>query len=241
MTSTQYDETIFSPLMIHGISVPISKSDVSPIIWESIVSGQYEAKEVRSVRTLLRPGDRVLELGSGLGIITTVMAQTPDVQIWSFDANPHVINLARKTAEVNGVQNTKFEHGLLTASETTDHTFYIRQDFWMSSLLENQGPYETTISITSSNIDEFISEKAVNVLVMDIEGAERELLSAACLNGVDRVFLELHDHLYGLAGVRNIFVAMDKLGFSYDPRGSVGPCVLFQRDDGQIRSYFNSE
>ena len=84
---------------------------------------------------------------------------------------------------------------------------------------------------------DFIAAQSVNVLVMDVEGAERQILGAAALEGVDRVFLELHDHLYGLSGVREIFASMDRLGFSYDPRQSSGPCVLFLRDDGQIRPY----
>lgn len=237
MTFVQHSNATNVPLMLHGLRVPISEVDVSPIIWRALQSGEYEAKEALGVRNLLDPGDRVLELGSGLGIITTIMAQTPNVQIWSFDANPHMVALARRVAKANGIENTSFEHGLLSAGKPEKHVFYIRHDFWMSSLLKHQGPYERTILIESSNLDDFIAAHSVNVLVMDIEGAERELLSAARLDGVDRVFLELHDHLYGLAGVRNIFMAMDRRGFSYDPRASSGPCVMFQRDDGQIRSY----
>lgn len=224
-------------LMIHGIVVPITKEDVSPVIWNAILSGEYEAKEARHVRTLLRSGDRVLELGAGIGVITSLMAQTPGVHIHSFDANPHVLGIARKVLAANDVRNVVLQHGLLTAGEGEDHIFYLRRDFWMSSMLKEQGPYQSTIPLRSSNIDAFLAENSINVLVMDIEGAERDLLSQARLDGVDRVFLELHDHLYGLTGVRKIFAAMDRLGFSYDPRASSGPCVLFLRDDGRLRPY----
>ncbi len=67
---------------------------------------------------------------------------------------------------------------------------------------------------------------------MDIEGAERDLLRDAKLKGVERIFVELHDHLYGLSGVRDITQALAEKGFAYDPRGSRGPCVLFAKDDG---------
>ncbi|MTH79200.1 FkbM family methyltransferase [Paracoccus aestuariivivens] len=224
-------------LRLHGIRVPITQNDVSPVIWQALKSGSYEAKEARQVRRLLRSGDRVLELGSGIGVITTIMALTPDVTIWSFDANPHTIELAKRVACANDVRNATFSHGLLTAGTRESYQFYIRSDFWMSSMIESQGPYEDRISITSQNIDSFIDEHAINVLVMDIEGGERHLLGHAKLNGVDRVFLELHDHLYGLAGVRDIFDAMSERGFAYDPRNSSGPCVLFTRDDGIPRVY----
>lgn len=236
ITSGSYSEEN-TPLLLHGLQMPISEKDVSPIIWKAIQSGEYEAKEAHSVIRILRAGDRIVELGSGLGVITSIMARIPDVSIWSFDANPDLITLARRVADANGVKNAIFEHRLLSAGPPSEHVFFIRRDFWMSSLLEQQGPYESKILIESSNLDNFIESHSVNVLVMDIEGAERDLLSLACLNGIDRVFLELHDHLYGLSGVRCIFASMDRLGFSYDPRGSIGACVLFTRDNGQARLY----
>lgn len=225
------------PLLLHGLQMPISENEVSPIIWKSIQAGEYESKEAHSVIRILRAGDRIVELGSGLGVITSIMARTPNVSIWSFDANPDLISLARRVANANDITNATFEHRLLSAGPPSEHVFFIRKDFWMSSLLEEQGPYEHKISIESSNLDKFIEENYINVLVMDIEGAEHDLLSLACLKGIDRVFLELHDHLYGLSGVRCIFASMDRLGFSYDPRGSIGPCVLFTRDDGEPRFY----
>lgn len=225
------------PLVLHGLQVPILETDVSPTIWNAIQAGNYEAKEASSIVRVLRPGDRIIELGSGLGIITCIMARIPDVLIWSFDANPHLISLARRVASRNNVKNAIFKHQLLSSGPSGDYIFFIRKDFWMSSLLEEQGPYEYEIKIRSHNIDDFIEKHSANVLVMDIEGAELELLSSAKLNGVDRVFLEVHDHLYGLNGIRHIFSSMDRLGFSYDPRGSVGPCVLFTRDEGKARIY----
>lgn len=229
--------TTAQELTIHGIDLPLTAEDVSPVIWQSLITGSYEAKEARQARRLLRAGDRVLELGSGIGVITAVMAKTEGVTIWSYDANPHTVALARRVAAANGIKNVTFNHGLMTAGQPETHSFYIRRDFWMSSMLETQGPYEDVISLPSQNIDDFLVRNRVNVLVMDIEGAERELLGSAALDGVERIFLELHDHLYGLAGVHDIFRTMTERGFIYDPRNSSGPCVLFTRDDGVVRSY----
>lgn len=100
----------------------------------------------------------------------------------------------------------------------------------MSSLLEAQGPYYNIVTVTSANIDEFILQHQIDVVVMDIEGAERDLVHAE-LPGVKRIFLELHDHLYGLTGIREIMSALAARGFAYDPRGSSGPCVLLSRGD----------
>ena len=42
----------------------------------------------------------------------------------------------------------------------------------MSSIIEHQGPYDETLTITSANIDQFVSQHRIDVIVMDIEGAE---------------------------------------------------------------------
>ncbi|WP_296100888.1 FkbM family methyltransferase [uncultured Agrobacterium sp.] len=216
---------------VHGVLLPLSPDEVSPIIWQALKDGSYEAKEARSVARAIRDGDRVLELGSGIGVITSVIARIPGVSVWAFEANPSTARLAERVLEANCANNVRFSQGLLTAGEPESHTFYVRRDLWMSSMDENQGPYEHRIEIGSENIDEFIDHHCINVLVMDIEGAERDLLSDATLAGVERIFVELHDHLYGLSGVRDITQALALKGFAYDPRGSRGPCVLFTKDD----------
>ncbi|MEL4377750.1 FkbM family methyltransferase [Brucella cytisi] len=223
-------------LKVHGINVPIASDEVSPVIWQALMSGSYEAKEARSIFKAVKPGDRVLELGSGIGIITSIIAKIADVSVWAFEANPSTAALAQRVIDANGINNVVLSQGILTAGEPRSFRFYVRRDLWMSSMDENQGPYEHAMELSSTNIDEFIARHGINVLVMDIEGAEHHLLQNADLMGVERIFLELHDHLYGLAGIRDMMHALAAKGYAYDPRGSQGPCVLFAKDDG-VREY----
>ncbi len=218
-------------LDVHGVALPLSSDEVSPVIWQALTDGSYEAKEARSVLKAIKPGDRVLELGSGIGIITSIIAGIDDVKVWAFEANPSTAALAERVLQANCRGNVVFSQGLLTADAPSTYPFYVRKDLWMSSMDENQGPYEQRIEISSENIDAFIASHGITALVMDIEGAERDLLGRADLAGVERIFVELHDHLYGLAGVRDIMHALTAKGYAYDPRGSRGPCVLFSRDD----------
>ena len=55
------------------------------------------------------------------------------------------------------------------------------------------------------------------------------LFQGADLSGVDRIFLEMHDHVTGLSGVRGLFATLAGHGFVYDPRHSLGSVVLFQK------------
>lgn len=217
-------------VLVHGLRVPVDREEVSPTIWSALVEGSYEAKEARWAPKAARAGDRILELGAGIGVITTLLASVPDVTVWAFEADPASADLARRVLKANGRSNVELHQGLLTAGEPREFAFYRRRDLWMSSLVEHQGSYDDVIRLVSQDIDAFVRRHAISLLVMDIEGAELELLSRAELPGVERIFCELHDHLYGLEGIQEITVQLARKGWAYDPRGSRGPCVLFNRD-----------
>ncbi|MGN8019589.1 FkbM family methyltransferase [Phyllobacterium sp. 22229] len=217
--------------VVHGVTIPIDSQEVSPTIWAALTKGDYEAREVHLVTHAVQPNDRVLELGTGLGVVTSIMARVEGTYIWSFDANPSTAHLAARVIEANGHENVELTTGVLTAGTPKRFKFYIRRDLWMSSVYEHQGPYESTLDVISGDIDQFVAKHAINVVVMDIEGAEHGLLIDAALPGVERVFVELHDHLYGLIGVREIMAALAAKGFAYDPRASSGACLVFTRSE----------
>jgi FkbM family methyltransferase len=220
-------------LDVHGIRVPIQPDEVSPEIWSALQSGRYEANEAQKVRRVIQPNDMVLELGTGLGVVTSIIASVDGVRVWSFEPDPTTLQLAQRVVDANCDDNVMLTNGILAAGPPKKVEFFQRRDFWMSSRFAKQGPYERVIDVTSCDIDEFIREHGINALVMDIEGSELELVQKARLPGIERIFLELHDHLYGLAGVRAISEALGDKGLIYDPRGSSGPCVLFSVDDGE--------
>ncbi|MBD7991749.1 FkbM family methyltransferase [Ochrobactrum sp. Sa2BUA5] len=218
-------------LRVHGVKVGIAQQEVSDVIWQALHQGSYEAKEAKWVFKAIRRNDRVLELGAGLGIVSSLIASITGVRLWAFEANPHTCRLARRVIDENHHTNIVLNQGILSAGDAQTFDFYVREDLWMSSTDINQGPFNTVLQIVSADIDDFIVTHKINVLVMDIEGAERDLLENAQLAGVERIFLEFHDHLYGLDGIRAITLALAAKGFAYDPRGSCGACVLFAKDD----------
>ena len=65
--------------------------------------------------------------------------------------------------------------------------------------------------------------------IIDIAQGRHERYPATDLAEVDRIFLELHDHVTGLSGVARLFATLADQGFVYDPRHSTGSVVLFQK------------
>lgn len=62
-----YDEIIIT----NGIKLPFIPHIITPKIEKPIRNNRYEKGELKRLRATIRSGDRVLELGSGIGVIST--------------------------------------------------------------------------------------------------------------------------------------------------------------------------
>ena len=195
-----------------------------------MLSGRFEAEEARELPNIIKDGDVVLELGAGIGFISTLLDRDDRVRkVIAVEANPGLLPYMEHLHARNSVTKVHRKHAVLTNEDATSATFYLRRDFWMGSLAEGPNPYQRTIEVPTESLDAVIRDNGVTLIVCDVEGAECHLFEDVDLTGVDRVYLELHDHVTGLSGVKSLMDAMSHHGFTIDPRHSINSIVLFRR------------
>ena len=217
-------------LETQGIKVPFVPSVISERMAEVIRKGRYEASEIKLLRKLLRATDRVLELGSGVGVVSTVAANiVGQHNVTTIEANPDLIQVIKETHKLNGFENIEVLHGVGTcniASATTD--FWKREHFWASSLspLKNDPDSVQRIQVPLIDLNEVMRRHAPTVLVMDIEGGEIDLLSTLDLSTCRHVVIELHPRVYGLEGVDRCIQALSEQNMVYDAKRSRGGTVV---------------
>ena len=217
-------------LAAHGVLIPDDAEVVTPAIRRAILAGRFEAEEASQLAAIVEPGDRVLEIGAGIGFISTLLARQPRVsRVVAVEANPRLLPYMTRLHDLNRVGKVRRINAVLTNGPERCATFYLRRDFWMGSLSPSPNPYVATVEVPTMRLDALLREEAIDFLVCDVEGAEAWLFEGADLSGVDRVWVETHDHLTGLSGVRRLFAAMAAQGLVYDPRHSLGAVVLFRR------------
>jgi FkbM family methyltransferase len=216
-------------LECRGVKFPDDATIISPRVRESILAGRYESKEATQVDKLLLPGDRVLEIGSGLGFISTIAARHPNTEaVLCYEADPRLISYIKAVHELNGVTKTTVRNGALSTNlSQKEMTFYIRKNFWGSSFNKNASEYESTAAVPVLSFNEVVEQFRPTFIVCDIEGAELDLFLNASLAGVTRVLLEIHSRVIGRAGVKRLFDAMSARDFFYDEFHSHGSVVLF--------------
>ena len=223
-------------IMCRGVKFPYDKRFISDKVAKRLRTDTYESPEVLGLAKFLKPTDRILEFGSGLGFISSFAAKQFGVSdITCVEANPELCSYIRRVHSENGIEGATVCNAvaLSDASEWPAGDtvpFYITNPFWSSSLAKprKQVEYlETSVPVIRFN--ELIEQKKPTVIICDIEGGEEDLFRQAKLKGVRSVFMELHTRIYGGHGIRNVFDAMHRNGFFYHQKASCADVVLFER------------
>lgn len=218
-------------LETQGVKIPLNKDFITTKIERSIRKNRYELDEVTGTPKFIEKDDRVIELGAGIGFISTFLAtQLGNSKILCVEADPQLCEFIETVHKLNGVEGIKVRNcvGLNDAGTEGSMKFYVREQFWSSSLDDDE-PYEKMVDVPSVKLTSLIKDFEANTLIVDIEGGEKDLFSPTDLTGIDKVFLEVHTRKIKRIGIRNCFDAMSAQGFAYDQQVSRGGSVLFRR------------
>lgn len=221
------------PLVCQGIVFPEHGEILSERVRASLKAGRYESKEATEVKKLLKEGDRVLELGGGLGFISTICAQSGKcASITSFEADPRLCEYIAETHRKNGVCSVEVRHAVVSVDpHAKPATFYIRKNFWGSSLFCGGGDVVGQVQVPVASFNAVIEELQPTFIICDIEGGELEVFLHANLSGVTRVLMEIHSRVLGRRGIKRLFDVMSARDFHYDEFHSHGSVVLFSHVD----------
>jgi FkbM family methyltransferase len=216
-----------------GIDIPIDSNVMSWVIRLALRFGFYETKEAEQLDRFIEDGEVVLELGTGIGFVSTVIARNPKVaRLVSYEANPKMMPFIRRLTSENlgsKLAKAEFRNAVLFNNPTDSHTnFYVSKHFWGSSLM----PIRDAVAVERVRIDDFAKvagEVKPTLIVADIEGGELPLFRDAVLDGVDKVYLEVHPLRLRRAGLKDLYANFERHGFVKDPVNSRRWVMLFRR------------
>lgn len=217
-----------------GVKVP-----ASPFLNEMRIKrmneGRYEGDEITGALSVVQPGDRVLELGAGLGIVGAVIARNaqPDA-VLSFEANPNLIPHIEALHKLNDLQEVmEVRQQVVTAGmdQPDSVTFHLRSSFLGSSLIQHEHRPTTPVDVPAVPYHEVIKTFRPDVLIMDIEGGELDLLRHANLRGIRAIVLEFHPDVYGKDGARECKNILRNSMFERDDDKSTRFVWTCTRDD----------
>ncbi len=210
-----------------GVFLPVGARGISPALRRAIYLDPYEAHERGVIEKKLAADDVVLELGAGIGFISTFCAKRiGSERVFAVEANPVMAETIRETYRLNGVE-PQLTCGLLGQGDG-EETFYVEGNFISSSTLQRSASAQP-VKTPRYDARAFLERVKPTFLICDIEGGEQDLLAYMPLTGVKKLCIELHPHVIGNAGTSEIVKRLLNEGFVCDFLSSSGKVFFFER------------
>jgi FkbM family methyltransferase len=199
-------------LNLHRVKIHTGKGDVPKSVRSALFKGTYEEFECDLVKQHVTLGAKVLEIGTGIGLVSLMATRlSGEGNVLSHEANPKMEATIRANYALNG-----FEPNLRMEAVTADGrelTFFQDQNILSSSLYERDIE-STKMVVPSVAINDVLKEHSPSVVLMDVEGAEVELLEVADLSTVQIMIIEMHPHIVGEDVIDGLIAGLNAQGFT---------------------------
>ena len=180
---------------VDGLTVTCNPALVPRSVVTALVKGSYEAPERQMVAETIRQGDKVVEIGTGVGVVGLLCNRLAGAgNVLSFEANASLEPAIRANFALNGMVPR-----LRLRAVTVDGapiSFY-RNENIISSSIYDRGLEAEKVTVESDALDDVLTSEQATVLVIDVEGAELALLACEGVNCLREIIVETHPHIVG--------------------------------------------
>jgi len=194
----------------------------------SIYRDTHETEEREVIQRHLSPDDKVVEFGSGLGLITVLCCQTVGAEnVVTYEANSTMEPLLRRTFELNGV-NPDLRMKMVSIQDG-DQSFFVSDRFVVSSQFQHDEDADK-VQVVADSFSAILNELKPTFLIMDIEGSEVDLadesIDLSCLN---KICVEIHPQIVGDEATSVLVQSLLNRGFQLQLSSSQGDVLFFNR------------
>jgi FkbM family methyltransferase len=207
-----------SVISCDGIKIDVGHPLVTPRMAESFRGGTFEQFEVRIAKRVLEPGDRIIEMGTCSGYVALQAARIVGASnIICHEANPSAVQFAKANFALNNMDIAIRHCALMPASIAERYggsvRFFLSPELNNSSIKKKAGE---SIAVPVKILEDAIRELNANVLIMDVEGAEVDILTNANLDGIEHILMETHYRKMGRKKIDEMIAHLYRIGFAID-------------------------
>jgi FkbM family methyltransferase len=200
-------------IRIEGVQLRVGRH-MSRRVERALSRGGYERQELQLVGALLEPEDVVLEVGAGLGLVSTYCAKRlGSSRVFAFEADPDLEPCIRETYQLNKVDP---ELDMCAVGARAGRVTIYRDKHLVSSSVGRRRAGTRPVEVPGKALNYVVHRFRPTLLIIDAEGAERDLFDGAELKTVTRIMLELHDRVIGPDATDRVRATLSRLGFKED-------------------------
>ena len=204
-------------------------------VFNCLYDGIYERPEIIGLSRAIQPGDRVLELGSGLGIITALAARAAGVEgrVRAYEANTTLLPDTLAFFSANNITTVDLINAVLVPEQNpVPRRFHLAGSFAESSLMGADGRNpQGMVEVRAECLGDVLASFRPDVLICDIEGAEAELLAALPPSTLRAAVVEMHPDRLTVRQIQSIHDAMAAQGLYLEEPSPGGTVVVYAHKD----------
>ena len=112
--------------ILDDMELSVSTSHLTPAIIKSLNTGRYERPERAAIKKSLRPGDRVLDLGGGIGCTGVVAGRIVGGEnLMIVEANADLLDDITENLAANLIFGAKLLHGAIVAKNPLKQSTFL--------------------------------------------------------------------------------------------------------------------
>jgi len=182
-------------LTFHNSTLDVRSKKIRGRLIPLILFEKYEKEEIRLLKDHLQMDLDVIELGSSIGGVSTVLGSLTSAKVYCYEANPDLIDILSHNLRINGLlDHTSVHYAAVSTSNTSEVFFNPRESSELGKLSDdaNEGT-----AVPATSVKKIVDEKGLKsfALVADIEGSEAAFIlgEPESLEGCKQLFIELHN------------------------------------------------
>jgi len=207
---------------IDGVKLRL-RPEYSSRLARELLARTYAMSERALLRHALEDGDKVLEVGTGIGVIAALCARRLGCdRVVAYDAHPAMWRAARETFELNGL-SPRLEHCALGRVQG-------RRILYAGETLGDAGPGRRPrrLMVPGRTLAEAVRTHRPTLLIIDVEGGECELMKDCVTLGVPKILIAFYPHLLGSAAVARARLTFAQAGYEAAAASADGNRVYYR-------------
>jgi FkbM family methyltransferase len=194
-----------------GLTVEIPPG-VGPRTLYLLAVDDYEMADLELLSRHARHGDRLMVLGGGIGVAAAFGARLTGSTVVVVEANEALHPIIARQLALNG-GSAELVHAAAVADSAAcpngEIAFTVAEEFWFSRIGEGEGSRK----VPARSLDELCGAHRPDLLLVDIEGAEADLLMRPVPPCVRTLLTEIHTPDLGEALTAQLVCALFADGF----------------------------
>ncbi len=159
--------------------VTIALNPIDPIVSGALTLNVYEKLETDYLRSVIKPGMNIVDVGANIGYYTAQFAQATGEQGRVIAIEPAPINqqFLKRTIELNGFENVAV-HPVALSAEEGEVDLHLSSDNFGDHRIYNSGKADRgrkTVRVRTTTLEQILQEEnidRVDLIKIDIQGAE---------------------------------------------------------------------